>query len=181
MTLSTKFVITAQGADPREVFEFNRQIIGCPDSKYAEGPGFIHNHIGQGFDAILDVDYSFDGSPVTGPGVRDCYCDEYDEADRPCGPCAEPVGWVKVDWDTAYGHRVGEVGCTELHARYITAMAAWCDARRLSYAWQNEYTGKWFTDLTGLEDFGNSGAQAMDWFNNMAMPAIAAHVSASTS
>lgn len=175
MTLHTRFVITDKGADPREVFEVNRLIVDCPESKFDVEPGSISNHLGQGFDAWMWVDY---GDPLP---RGECYCREYREdgdMESICSSCRSPEAYIEVNWDTAYGYRTERGGCGDLHAGYITLMAEWCDRRGLGWRWYNEFAGTWHQTLGELDGFGRAWDDARDWFDNIAAPAIAADIAA---
>jgi hypothetical protein len=172
MTLHTRFLITDKGADPQEVFEVNRLIVGCPDSKYTVEDKSISNSPNQGFDAWLWVDH---GDPI----AHDCWCDEYrseGDTESLCSGCTKPTGYVEVNWDTAYGYRSERGGCGDLHAHYITLMAEWCQRRELGWTWYNEFAGTWHTSLDDLAGFGKAWGNAREWFDTVAAPAIAMQI-----
>ncbi|MBN9791269.1 hypothetical protein DMP17_22060 [Pseudonocardia sp. TMWB2A] len=201
MTLSTNVAI-GKPHNVREVFEFCRGLLGTPDgTPVREGAGYldertkrIGNPIGIGLPALLDITYGPDG-PLTHRCDRFCSTElggefdttqeQIDDHTRYVAESPTQNGWAAmiVDFDTAYGWR-GEGGetCSDLHARLVTALGQWLDARGLPWKWQNEYTGEWFDRYDGLAEFGNAhratGADA--WFRNQVVPAIQAHAAVSS-
>lgn len=80
--------------------------------------------------AHVDIWYGADG-----PLVGYQYADE-DEGPRPA--------FVEIVLDTAYSYKDEHGGCNTLHARLITELTDG-PLRGKNFAWENEYTGEWFT------------------------------------
>jgi hypothetical protein len=171
VTLDTR-VIIQEATNAREVFDFCRDLLGAPadlpfDREPFGGNPAFWNPCGVGLPAWLIVQYGPDG-----PLLRDddCNCED----GYRCLSCRKPDGFIEVSFDTAYGYRGsnGE-GCGDLHAALVDRLGAWCDQRRLSWAWYNEFTGEWFAGREGLSDLGDGGRAAMEWYTGTALPAIA--------
>jgi hypothetical protein len=180
MTLSTKVAI-GKPYNVHEVFAFARTLIdtpnGTPDAwadrePYADGTKWMGNPSGLGLAAWLIVRYGVDG-----PMRHKCdeWCD--DETHEWAQKHPDENGWaaIVVDFDTAYSYR-GEDGetCSDLHARLVTALGQWLDAKGLPWKWQNEYSGEWFDRYDQLDTFGDAhrATGADDWFRKVAIPAI---------
>lgn len=91
-----------------------------------EKPGMIANRLGQGFAAIVDIDYGLDGPlQLEYLDVPDKWTVEHDEPFTPA-----PAAIIQVDLDTAYGYRDEHGrGCVELHRDLISATAEWVRER----------------------------------------------------
>ena len=97
------------------------------------------------------------------------------DADWKCAYCRAPVAFVEVSFDTAYSYRAPNgAGCGDLHAALVNALGAWCDQRGLMWWWQNEFTGEWHEGRDGLDELGEGGKAATDWFVGTVAPAITA-------
>jgi len=187
MTLCTHIAI-GKPHHVREIFDFCRTLLDTPAGTpveagpeegsplaYADGRKWIANPGGIGLGAWLWVYYGVDG-PMR--HVHDKWCTdddgvcEYADSENPTDN-----GWAAIDvtFDTAYGYR-GEnnESCSDLHARLVSALGAWLDARGLPWKWQNEYTGEWSDRFDNLDAFGDAhratGADA--WFHNVVAPAL---------
>lgn len=200
MTLDTKVVI-GKPYPVREIFDYCRTLLNCPETvpvetgpepgrerEYRRGQKWLNNPCGIGLPAWLWLYYGADGPFAL--HEHDKYCatevggewgHTQEDVDRHAADiAADPTenGWaaIEVSFDTAYGYR-GDNGesCSDLHARLVTALGQWLDARGLPWKWQNEYTGEWFDRYDGLAEFGDAhrttGADA--WFRNVVLPAIA--------
>ncbi|AMS02723.1 hypothetical protein BJD55_gp043 [Gordonia phage Yvonnetastic] len=81
-----------------------------------------------------------------------------------------PAGYVNVDIDTAYGYgrdyegvdwphepgrELGYGNCGDLHAWIVREYTKWLDYHSVRWAWQNEFTGEWFEDLSQLHELGD--------------------------
>lgn len=184
MTLDTRMRIH-ESCDPREVFDFCRDLMGpseggvAPrDSIFTEAPGSLQNRLGQGFSAILEVAHGIDG-PLGKAEWETCTCEEDGEGDPDyrCYSCKKPEAFLEISWDTGYGYRDEfGMGCGDLHALYIEFVAKWCDQRGLTYSWYNEFQGEWYPGLENLESLGRGGGEATAWFMNVARPAIEADI-----
>lgn len=197
MTLNTSVVI-GKPHDVREIYSVCRALLDTPDhvepiERPANTGGFyrdelasIGHPVGVGLSALLDIRYGVDG-PMQHVCGSDCEVDpaggypteaDIEETHQWAARSPTQNGWaaIEVTFDTAYGYR-GEDGesCSDLHARLVTALGRWLDARGLPWKWQNEYTGDWFDRFDGLAEFGDAhrstGADA--WFRNLVLPAIA--------
>jgi hypothetical protein len=195
VTLKTSVAIGVP-TDVVELFQFCRVLVDTPDgapfdheacSDWRPGQRQILNHGGIGADAWLWIYYGADG-PIP-PHAHDEFCSvelggKYDTTqeqidEHAAWVAADPTenGWaaIEVTFDTAYSYRGdnGE-GCSDLHARIVTALGQWLDAKGLPWKWQNEYSGEWFDRYDGLAEFGDAhratGADA--WFRSQVLPAI---------
>jgi hypothetical protein len=202
MTLNTSIAI-GKPHNVREIFDFCNTLLGAPETvRFEQDRGTIRNEPMQGLSAWLWINYGVDGPMVhlhdefceteVGPAKWDDegkYSVTQDDVDRhnewvARTPTASGWAAIEVTFDTAYGYR-GEGGesCSDLHARLVTALGRWCDARDLPWKWQNEYTAEWHDGFDGLDDFGNAhrATGADDWFQNLALPAIRAHIAGGAS
>lgn len=197
MTLDTRVAIGAP-IDAHELYAFCRTLLDTPehvepDTGSAWGDerlARIGNPGGIGLAAWLSISYTTDGGPFP-RHEHDKWCSveldgEYETTQTEIDAHAESVatdptdnGWAyaEVSFDTAYSFR-GEDGetCSDLHARLVTALGAWLDARAIDWKWRNEHTGEWFNRDDQLTAFGDAhrstGADA--WFRGVVQPAIAA-------
>ena len=188
MTLDTRVYVLDQ-VDHRELFAKCGQLIGShegiaftdeQDKTWSKGvgaaepgnPWTIGNKVGQGLCALLDVAYR-PACPLRAAGQHKEWCEEDDgcEGGSYCTPC-----WSEVSFDTAYSYREGGEGCGDLHARLVAELGQWLDAKGIRWQWKNEFTGDIFDRYDGLTELGSGGAEASDWFRNIAAPAIAAHI-----
>lgn len=164
MTLNTDVVIHGK-PDRREVFDFCRAILGCPNSLFSEDEHSIANNPGQGFAAWLTV-YGPEEQTRTVYGPDD-------DADDGREVSWEPPAFCRVNLDTTYGYQ-GPDGerCGVLHARIIRAIHAWCEARGLTITWQNEFRCTWHRGLDEIDGLGVGGEKATAWFRDVVLPAI---------
>jgi hypothetical protein len=201
MTLDTRFYIL-DAVDAHDVFVEGQRLLSLydvdgrgsdrqvssdrQDPTWRDGreftelgnPWSIFNQLGRGLPAILDVSYR-PGAPLRTPeqAAEHDDCDAYNEPGDP--PCSEtehrPACWVEISWDTAYGYTGPDgMGCGDLHARFVAAMAAWCDERSLRWRWRNEFTGEVHDDLGSLIGLVGSGFEASVWLRSTVLPALAA-------
>ena len=207
MTLSTDVLIEGK-IRPQDVFWFcRRNLLELADdegtwadeityfwskdksaSPPEDHPWQIHNHLGQGFPAILSVEYRPGGEPLRTeedfhrhdeycniPGNPEFHdpneelCDGEHNYQRPC--------YLKVNFDTGYSYSddLGR-GCGDLHAAYIRRLGLWLDAQGVPFMWENEFTGEFHRGYEKLSDLGNSGEDAKNWMQNIVLPAIAANI-----
>lgn len=176
MTLST-YVYIDGPVDHREVYDKVNEILHIKDpvftdeeSEYDEGVRRIDNALGQGFDAWVMTSSRYDGQPM----IREGDPDEAEEDPDSRWAKDENQGYVKVNFDTAYGFNERGYTCTTLHASVVVDLGKWLQERGVTWRWVNEYTGEIHAGFEGLDDFVGSGEQARDWFQNMALPAIKA-------
>lgn len=193
MTLST-LVVLHEWTGPIELHTwFNANVLGVADKNpiIHQTDTSIRNELGQGFDAIFEVEWEKDGAPLVwydraeeeermARHVPSIYTAQ-EAADEVASMAAYyekyPEGVIKIDWDTGYAFKDEHGGCSDLHARYIVRLAKeYLEPRGITFAWQNEYSGEWNEGLTGFEEFGRAGADAGAWFANVALPAIALDV-----
>lgn len=167
MTLRT--VVALRNGNPRALFMHLRELIGTPaDTPIREGAGegepfsWISNPLGIGLPGILEVRYAPDGPMLDVPeswtdlnGVT--HQEDADEV------ASDPTrnGWAAMEtaFDTAYGYRADNgAGCSDLHAWFVQAVAAWADERGIDWQWRNEYTGEWHhrDRQPAIEDFGDA-------------------------
>lgn len=187
MTLSTYIAVKGE-VDPEELFQLTLLAVclaanephrwSTAEIERSE-PGqwrehhTINTRCGQGLAAWTFLHYNADGTPLH---AEDAY--EVDEADADDDPYfIAPACHSKINLDTAYGYR-GDDGsdCSTLHARVIRLLHATLAAREISLSWKNEYTGEWHDGLDGLEEFVGNGVDAGNWFREVAMPAVKAHI-----
>lgn len=198
MTLNTRIAIGAP-TDVRELLTFCQRLVNTPpghgihesDGYGQPGVRLIGNPIGIGADALLAIHYAPDGTLPT--HVHDKWCatelgGEWEHTQEDVDHHAEHIasdptenGWaaIEVSFDTAYSYRGdGGESCSDLHARILTALGQWLDARNLPWKWQNEYTSEWHDGYDGLAEFGDAhrSTGADTWFRTVALPAIAAEV-----
>lgn len=124
----------------------------------------VANVIGQGFDAIFEI-FHKDGQLIDPlEGVDEDEQEYYKD---------RPKHYAEIRFDTAYGFS-GPLGwgATTLHASYIVALFEHLKEMGVAMAWQNEYNGDINYGLTGLDTFLNDGDSALDWYQNVAKPAI---------
>ncbi len=193
MTLDTRIFIY-DSVDHMETFEKVCELLDIPDTKnfrdevgqpYGCVPGReISNEVAQGFDAWVMTYSNPEGIRLSeeylqeqvrwNAKMRETYPDEADDIVDPTSTDPEAgVHFMQISMDTGYGGRStrGE-SCTELHARVIAQLGQWLDERGLNWGWYNEYNGKYYSKYDGLNEFLRGGLGAMDWFQNLALPAI---------
>ena len=169
MTLNTNFYITTPGIDPNTVWNALLDMVepeNFPRSRedYTEsgatpawGPDgtFRRNtKVGIGLKAWCFMYYNTDGSAIALD--RDQTDDERkaDPDDDYAYVYYVPKSYIRLDFDTAYGYHDEYGGCSDLHGRIVTHLAEVVTSMGGEYAWQDEYTGEWFTDLSHIPDFG---------------------------
>ena len=190
MTLDTR-VLLHSWTDPVELHTwFNKEVLRVADREpiFLTTPTSIRNQLGQGFDAIFDVDWNedrkpYDWLPYHGISLEAARGWNVTEAEARADYerdvkrySAWPTGVIMISWDTAYGYR-GEngEGCSELHAKFITRLAAeFLAPRGIGFHWQNEFTGEWNEGLSGLTEFAGDGIAARSWFRDSVLPAVLA-------
>lgn len=191
MTLNTR-VVLHQWTDPVELHTwFNKEILKVADKNpiIIQTETSIGNQLGQGFDAIFDVEWEADHSNIVWFDYEEAlkinlnYIPRVYEDEAAAIKDAEndreyykdwPQGVIQISWDTSYGY-LGPHGdnCSELHAKFIVRLyKEYLEPRNITFHWQNEYTGEWHEGLTGIEEFLGDGTSAADWFHNLVIPAI---------
>lgn len=176
MTLAT-YVLVHDPIDPEALFAEANRLIGATDPETFRDDGAIRNRPGQGYPALVWIDRNIDGTPVRS---AEQVCSGHTDPEElwGCGKSHLPEHHLSLSFDTGYGYRVEKngrtIGCTELHALYIFELADYFakldPAPR--WGWINEYTGEYREGTEGLGEFIGNGENAMDWFNNIAKPAI---------
>lgn len=183
MTLTTA-VFVRDEIDRRDVFaEMNRLIGGTggrwseSESTWSPGVWSIGNDVGQGFCALMWIEFKPDLPLRTEDESRahDVDCD--DDCDG-SGFAHYPPCWLELRLDTTYSYRgpQGE-GCGALHAKLLAQIGRWLDARGVSWGWQNEFSGeRHFGDARyeRLVDLVSGGVQAAAWFESQVRPFIEA-------
>ena len=79
---------------------------------------------------------------------------------------------VDVTFDTVRAYRGrGRESCTDLHARLVTALGRWLDARSLPWQWYDEHRDVWSVRFDGLAEFGDAHRAygSVAWFRRAAM------------
>ena len=173
MTLTTRVRIV-EPTPVKPVFEFMRKLLSAEHGEWYEirepqrydkpewfNPS-IHNTIGQGFAALMWVEYGGDGFLRDEP---DCYADDCDT--YPCSDVAHqrvtaPRASVEVFFDTSYASRTERGGnCSDLHAWLIQELGRWCDARGLNWHWYDEFKGEWHASTDPVTTLGNPDKGAL--------------------
>ena len=169
MTLNTTFYITTPGIDPNTVWnalldmvepaDFPRTredytVTSNADEKGwgPKGSTMTNTQVGIGLRAWCFMWHNEDGSYLA-------YDDEYntddpEKEDYDKDILFSPRGYIKLDFDTAYGYVDEYGGCSDLHGRIVTHLASIVEEHGGEYAWKDEFTGEWFTDLSHVPDFG---------------------------
>lgn len=158
-----------------------------PGKPFWEGGSYLsHDYgiatvIGQGLPALTSLDWQENQEPYTYLGVygKEDYSWYEDEdeiaeakAQRAEDEASFPEAVYRLNYDTAYGYTgPNGIGCSELHARAIAFIHENLPEGS-TFHWHNEFTGEWFEGLNGMDGFLNNGDDAMNWFQNIAVPAI---------
>lgn len=167
MTLNTKFYITTPGIDPNTVWNALIDMVEPEGfhgdrTEYTEvsdapswgpkGTTRTNTKVGIGLNAWCIMYHNADGSEI--PLGADETSD-IDREDIDDDLIYRPSSYIRLAFDTSYGYSGpnGE-GCSELHGRIVTHLAGIVTELGGEYAWQDEYTGEWFTDLHHVPDFG---------------------------
>ena len=168
MTLNTKFFITTPGIDPDTVwnalldtvepkgFPINRKDytdVSNSDTDHWGPAGSIHTitKVGIGLNAWCFMWHNEDGSALA---YDEDHTDDPEKEDPDEEIWFTPRGYIKLDFDTAYGYRDEYGGCSDLHGRIVTHLASIVEEHGGEYIWQDEFTGEWFTDLSHIPYFG---------------------------
>lgn len=169
MTLNTTFYITTPGIDPNTVWNALLDVVEPEDfphsrEDYTEtddadergwgptGSIMTNTHINIGLNALCFMWHNEDGSALA---YDEAYTDDPEEEDPDEDIWFVPRGYIKLNFDTAYGYRgPNNEGCSDLHGRIVTRLAEVVTEQGGEYVWQDEYTGEWFTDLSHIPDFG---------------------------
>ena len=176
MTLSTNVYVLDE-ADPREVFDFCRELLNADDSvpftddeSYIPGLRSLRNRAGSGLSALLWLTYRPDAPIRATVEEHGPYCE--DDCD---GSWHAPPHWLDVDFDTAYGYRDERGwGCGALHASLVAQLGEWLDERGLRWAWRNEFTGEVHIGdrYERLLDLFGEGEEAERWMREIILPVI---------
>lgn len=167
MTLNTRFYITTPGIDPVTVWDALLDMVEPEDFPYSRedytevgaapswGPkGSIRTNtkVGIGLKAWCFMWHNTDGSEIP---LDDDETSDIDREDLEDDLIYRPRSYARLDFDTSYGYTGpnGE-GCSDLHGQIVTRLAQIVTELGGEYAWQDEYTGEWFTDLDHVPDFG---------------------------
>ena len=190
MTLSTDIYFT-EPVDPQEVYNKVHEFLGIdpeqPERSVREDGSIINTPM-QGLPAWILVSYR--NGEIVDPETWDEYLEdnkswlgddpeELEEYrhDFEKSEGKKPSWYVNVNLDTAYGYNENGIDCNELHARVILQLEAWLASRDQAGTlwWKNEYRGSYAkaSDLKAFSEFLGHGAEAADWFQNIALPAIA--------
>ena len=183
MTLSTKIYIH-QPIDIRPLFDWiNRELLHVPEGNieedeelretssvadwYVPGHRRLSNLLGQGYNALLWIDYRRDAELL-----HDGKCDE-DCAEIECENGRQhPSHYVWVRFDTGYSYQDEHGGVANLHARYVAQVGRWLDERGIAWSWCNEFTGEVHQGTEGLVGLCTQGAEAQKWFRELVLPTI---------
>lgn len=145
MTLRTVFRLSS-GLDADQIIHAVSRITQIPESEFHartaltdipdvqhRGDATYATDYGRGWDTRVAVTYTTASNPHPGISLTGTQA---------------PHGAVEITFDTTYGYHGAAGNCNRLHATYITALAHFCQQHGASWAWQNEYTGRWHTDTT---------------------------------
>lgn len=179
MTLTTKMRIIEPHPIKPVWAELNRLIgsTGARTKEYHQGEAYftptngtppwlcrnnqILNEPGQGFPALIDIEWGADG-----PLNDELSCDE-DNCPAEYGTCDNPdhlarksydgpVASIEMSFDTPYGYRAANgAGCSDIHAYIIYEMGKWLTARDLTWWWYDEFRGEWHEGFAELGQLGN--------------------------
>lgn len=176
MTLSTDIGIIGGNASAREAYDFINSFLSPGRTPMIDAEGwnrdgtikYLGNRPGQGLPAWLGITYR-EGAPLH---EEDTFSepDEYIEEPYLLSKACD----FKINFDTAYGYRDEFGGCSDLHTRYIIALNAWITAKGGHLWWHNEFTGDYFDGVNGLDEFGQGGLEAREWFEGTVKPAVEA-------
>lgn len=182
MTLNTNIYV--QGPmEALTVFHKCRELIGATDTHTWEddadgtrgdGSRLLMNHMGQGLPALLWLHYRADGALRPDGDACSEYCDPEDGYHH-----HDPMYWIDVDFDTAYGYSDSYGGCGTLHARLVFELGSWLDDQGVPWSWRNEFTGEVHGGderFRRLSDLVDGGQTATSWFKGVVEPAIAARL-----
>lgn len=145
MTRSTRVAVLTPGIEPMEMWRQMATILRAPEHyQFRVTPGGIHAAIGQGLDALMDLDHGLDGAAVPEGG-----CEEYCDPDCTGTWCWEPAHYLMADFDTAYG-ATDPCGCHSggIHVRLVSQLGDWLDERGAQWAWYDESGDGWRHDHT---------------------------------
>lgn len=168
MTLNTSFYITTPGIDPHTVWNALLDMVEPADSlldryRYTEvedaderdwgptGSTMTNTQVGIGLSAWCFMWHNEDGSALA---YDEDHTDDPEKEDPDEDIWFTPRGYIKLDFDTAYGYRDEYGGCSDLHGRIVTHLASIVEEHGGEYIWKDEFTGEWFTDLTRGLVFG---------------------------
>lgn len=171
MTLTTDLLI-CEPVNPERVFKYAMSLLAqnvaseprWDHTDAGEGRGYGDAHYvtecGQGLPAWLWVHYLPDGPLVW-------YDDERLGWELEDDPAFMPPWWnqhcVRVNVDTGYSYRgPGGGGCDDLHAWFLTEMAAWLANQGIAkWVWKTDIIGDWNEGLAGVTEFGDPVAGSL--------------------
>lgn len=140
MTRSTRVAVTSPGIAPMAMWRVMATILGAPEQyKFTVSETGIHAALGQGLDALMDLDHAPDGDLIPEGG-----CDEYCEPDCSGQWCWEPAHFLMADFDTAYG-ATDPCGCHSggIHIRLVSALGEWLDRHGAEWLWYDASGDGW--------------------------------------
>lgn len=160
MTLETRVRITEPIAaeDAWRLFRKAQSLLGDPEAMITEPLGEWYDNPGitnipQGLPALLALQHNH-GAPLN----------EDSETDW-------PRAWAEISFDTSYGYSDERGGPGTLHARLVAQLGQWIDEAGWTWAWQDEYSGDWFTGYAELGTLIGHGRDAQTWFAGI-LPAL---------
>ena len=176
MTLSTEVVIHEETDWPALHAWVNENLIRPSDwpadrkvEVYPDHEDGMMNVIGQGLNSLVWSHFT-PGKPLD----RLASYDEKDiDEDMRAFYAEFPAGSGYIIFDNPYSSVVDGMSPPTLHAYYIQRLAKeYLEPRGLTFAWQDESTGKWYEGLTGFEELFKSGDAASSWFEGVVKPII---------
>lgn len=139
MTRSTRVAVTSPGIDPMTLWRVMATLIKAPEQyRFEVKPHGIHAALGQGLDALMDLDHA--GGLLTPEGG----CDEYCLPDCSGTWCWSPAHYLMADFDTGYAFK-SPCGCSSggLHVRLVSGVGDWLDRAGASWQWYDESGDGW--------------------------------------
>lgn len=196
MTLDTRVYVHGE-VDRRELFTECQRIIGQwdadrrgPDRQHSEDDEWgdhrvLMNKGCQGLPGWLMVHYRPDGAYRTAAQslAHDEWCNvpggkSYNPDTAHCDPVADHSAacWLEVSLDTAYSYRgPDDMGCGDMHARFVAELGLWLDQREIAWSWHNEFTNEVFGGDDRYEKLitlASGGFEASAWFRTTVAPAL---------
>lgn len=139
MTRSTEVAVTSPGIDPMEMWRVMATVLRAPEQyRFEVKPTGIHAALGQGLDALMDLDHA------GGDLIPESGCGEYCEPDCSAEWCWGPAHYLMADFDTAYG-ATDPCGCHSggIHIRLVSQLGEWLDQRGATWLWWDESGDGW--------------------------------------
>lgn len=144
MTRSTEVIVTSPGIDPQQMWRVMATILRAPEQyDFTVNADSIRARLGQGLDALMDLEFKADASLRSDGEHEKDWCDGGDAC------WCDPAHYIKADFDTAYG-ATDSCGCHSggIHIRLVSQLGAWLDEQGATWAWRDESGDGWQHDDT---------------------------------